>query len=93
MDFLTALLLGKPINILIVALVFLALNVSIRKAISKPPFSRSLLVAFFAWVFYATWELLVQDQTPEANIRIDLMLIWPTIFVITAWAFYHVWRD
>lgn len=93
MDFLTALLVGKPFNILAVALILLASFVFVRKAVSKTLFPRSLQIAFFAWAFYAAWEFLVQSQTPEANIRVDLMLIWPTIAVITLWAFYHLWGD
>jgi hypothetical protein len=46
---------------------------------------RSLLIPSLAWALYAAWEWLVQIKTPEANIRVDLMLIWPVVFFISIW--------
>lgn len=31
----------------------------------------------------AAWEALVQLRTPEANIRVDLLLIWPLLGALT----------
>ena len=31
-----------------------------------------------------------QAQTPEANIRVDLLLIWPSLAVVSAWALVRV---
>jgi hypothetical protein len=45
----------------------------------------SLLIASAAWALYAAWEWLVQVKTPEANIRFDLMLIWPIVSIISIW--------
>jgi len=38
------------------------------------------------WLAYAAWEWLVVTKTPEADIRVDLMLIWPLIAIVTLWA-------
>jgi hypothetical protein len=36
---------------------------------------RALWIGAIAWGIYAGWEWLVQMRTPEANIRVDLLLI------------------
>ncbi len=33
----------------------------------------------YLWLAYAAWEWLVLVRTPDANIRVDLLLIWPVI--------------
>jgi len=54
--------------------------------------SRVLLVpaAFFA--VFAAWEWLVMTRTPEADIRVDLLLIWPAALIVTAWSAYLALR-
>jgi len=42
---------------------------------------------------YAAWEWLVQIQTPEANIRADLLLIWLVLAVVSGWALFRVFRS
>ena len=44
------------------------------------------LGAAVAWLAYAGWEWLVLVKSPEANIRVDLLLIWPVIGLTTLWA-------
>ena len=39
----------------------------------------------FAWLAYASWEWLVLVNTPEANIRVDLLLILPLVALATLW--------
>jgi CDP-diglyceride synthetase len=36
------------------------------------------------WVAYAIWEWVILAQ--EANIRVDLFLIYPVLLVVTLWA-------
>jgi hypothetical protein len=31
-------------------------------------------------------------MTPEANIRVDLLIIWPILAILSAWALYRVAR-
>jgi len=41
---------------------------------------------------YAGWEWLILVRTPEANIRVDLLLISPALAVLSAWAVYRSLR-
>jgi hypothetical protein len=50
------------------------------------PRSSVLWVPAALWLACASWQWLVLVQTPEANIRVDLMLIWPLITLVTMWA-------
>ena len=42
-------------------------------------------MAATAWVIYAAWEWLVVTFSPEANIRVDLMLICPVVLILSIW--------
>ncbi|MGD9065265.1 MAG: hypothetical protein PVI42_14165 [Desulfobacterales bacterium] len=86
MELLASLFVGKPLNILALAVLFLAGYLTLRfTALGKARHPRSLLIASAAWGLYAAWEWLVQIKTPEANIRVDLMLIWPIVLIISIW--------
>jgi hypothetical protein len=93
MEFLASLFIAKPLNILAMAALFftgyLALRFSAPGAGRRP---RPLLVPAVAWVLYALWEWLVHVLTPEANIRVDLLLIWPALAIISAWALFRSLR-
>ena len=93
MEVLALLFVGKPQNMLAVAVVFLAGYLALRftaLGISRHP--RPLLIASTAWGFYAAWEWLVQIKTPEANIRVDLFVIWPVLAILSAWALFRAFR-
>jgi hypothetical protein len=93
LETLSSLLVGKPLNILAVATVFLAgYLVPQFLAPSMRPRLRPLLTLSLAWGLYATWEWLVLTMTPEANIRVDLLIIWPILAILSAWALYRVAR-
>jgi hypothetical protein len=80
LETLSALFVGRPINILAVALVLLAGHLLLRLTslgVGRHP--RPLLFAAAAWALYAAWEWLVKVRTPEANIRVDLLLLWPVL--------------
>lgn len=93
MQWLASIFVGKPLNIAVVAAVFLAgylgLRVSSGGAGRHP---RMLPVAAGAWLAYAAWEWLVQARTPEANIRVDLLLIWPILAILSLWAVFRALR-
>ncbi len=38
------------------------------------------------WLAYAIYELGVQVVTPEANIRVDLLLFYPVLLISAIWA-------
>ena len=86
MEMLSSLLVGKPLNIVAVAFVFLvAFFLQRLSGMGSDRHPRALLVVAAAWVFYAAWEWLVVTHTPEANIRVDLLLIWPIVLMHSIW--------
>jgi hypothetical protein len=90
-NFLAWLLVTKPLNILAVAAVFVAGYLALRftpMGIARHP--RPMLIAAIGWGLYAAWEWLVQIKTPEANIRVDLFIIWPALALLSAWALRRV---
>jgi hypothetical protein len=90
---LASLFVGKPLNILALAVLFLAGYLALRfttLGISRHP--RSLLIATIAWGLYAAWERLVQIRTTEANIRVDLLVIWPVLAILSAWMLFRALR-
>jgi len=50
------------------------------------------LASAATWLLYALWEWLVNVRTPEANIRVDLLLIWPVLAALSAWALFRALR-
>ncbi|MGE0484964.1 MAG: hypothetical protein AB7Q81_12555 [Gammaproteobacteria bacterium] len=92
MDLLAALLVGRPFNIACVAVAFaVAAFVVSRSRAGRG--RRALAVAALAWACYAGWEWLVVTRTPEANIRVDLLLLWPLLGVVSLVALCRVLRD
>jgi hypothetical protein len=91
--FLAALFVARPLNILAVSAAlfagYLALRLWAPVVVRQP---RPLLVAAVAWGVYAAWEWLVQWRTPEANIRVDLLVIWPALAILSAWALFRMLR-
>jgi len=93
MEFLASLFVGKPKNILAVAVVFLVGYLALRFAalrISRHP--GPMLIASIAWGLYGVWEWLVQIRTPEANIRVDLVVMWPVLAIFSLLALFRVFR-
>jgi membrane-associated phospholipid phosphatase len=50
----------------------------------------SLLWAAIIWAIYTIWEWIILLQ--EANIRVDLLLIYPMLLVSTLWALWSTFR-
>jgi hypothetical protein len=93
MDFLASLFVAKPFHILAVALLLMAVYGFLRfTASGEGKATTPILIAGMAWAIYAAWEWLVQVKTPEADIRVDLMLIWPVLALISLWAVYKFCR-
>jgi amino acid transporter len=87
MTLLAAFFVAKPFNILLVALMLAAAHVLVRRRRpGRRPGRPSLLAAAVGWALYAAWEWLVKTRTPEADIRVDLLVIWPVLGVLTLWA-------
>jgi hypothetical protein len=41
---------------------------------------------------FAAWESAVMTRTPEANIRVDLLVIWPALLAASGWALWRTLR-
>ena len=86
MSYLSSFVVHKPLNLLIIAALFLGFYLVLRLTnlgeLRRPGL---LLVPAVVWGLYAVWEWLVMTRTPEANIRVDLMLILPVIFALSIW--------
>jgi hypothetical protein len=92
-ELLASLFVCKPLNILAVAALFFAGYLASRfKALGIGRHTRALFIASTAWGLYASWEWLVQIKTPEANIRVDLLVIWPVLAILSVWAFFRAFR-
>lgn len=86
MNTLASLLVGRPLHILLIALAFAVAHVLLRATgTGSTAHPRALLVVAAGWAVYAAWEWLVLLRTPEANIRVDLLLIWPTLLLLSIW--------
>ena len=93
MEFIALFFVAKPQNILMVGTIFFIIYFILQfivKANRLHP--RPLLILSIVWGMYAIWELLVQVETPEANIRIDLLIIWPLLAILSIWKLVRVFR-
>ncbi len=43
-------------------------------------------------VLFAAWEWYVLVRTPDANVRVDLLLIWPAFLAVILWSIWRVVR-
>jgi hypothetical protein len=93
MDELSRFLVNQPLHVLLVSSVYWLLWIVLRflkiGAIHHP---NALLVPAVFALMYAGWEWLVTVKTPEADIRVDLLLIWPLQAMLTLWALIKMFR-
>lgn len=68
-----------------VGLFFLASRVLGSTEFGKGRKPGALLVPAIAWTCYAAWELFVMLVSPEVNIRVDLLVIYPVLAVLSVW--------
>ncbi len=86
-EWLAGWLVGQPQHILTVAAAHAALWLAAESTRSSATRrANALWVAALAWLAYAGWEWLVLVRSPDANIRVDLLLIWPVVGLATLWA-------
>jgi hypothetical protein len=83
MEALSHFLVQQPLHILGVAGIFFLAWVLLK------PRKNVLLVPAMAWLAYAGWEWIVLVQTPEADIRADLLLIWPLVLMAMLWPIFR----
>lgn len=80
MDLIARLWVGHPFHIALVSIAFFALYAWLDR---RP---RGLLVAAVGWALAALWEGIVLATSPGANIRVDLLVLWPALAIPTALA-------
>jgi hypothetical protein len=81
-------LIQQPAHILLIAAINLALWAAGRATVLRiVPISNVLWVPTIAWLAHAGWEWLVLVKSPEANVRVEVVLIWPVLGLVTLWAF------
>ncbi len=86
MSYLSSFVVHKPLNLMIVAALFVGIFLVLRlTGLGEGRRPGLLLVPAVAWGLYAAWEWLVMTRTPEANMRVDLMLILPVILGLSIW--------
>jgi hypothetical protein len=91
LEMLSRWLVQQPAHILLIAMVNLAVWVACRATVLRTvPKSNVLWVPAVMWLAYAGWEWLVLAKSPNANIRVDLLLIWPAVGLVTLWAIVRV---
>ena len=86
-------LIQKPLNILAFAAALAACWALLRFGAAlgaRRP--NALLAPVVGSILYASWEWLVMTRTPEANIRVDLLVIWPALFFLTVWSLFRAFR-
>ena len=77
-------------HILVVALIFITGCRALRFTVpGMTRRTRPLFIASIIWKAHAAWEWLVQIQIPEANIRADLLLMWPVLAVVSGWTLFR----
>jgi hypothetical protein len=80
-------LVQQPGHVLAIAAAHLALWAVCRATVlRKVPKDNVLWIPALLWVAYAAWEWLVLKKTPEADIRVDLLLLWPLLGIVMLWA-------
>ncbi len=90
MESLLSMFVGRPWAIAAIAAMLTVAYASGRWGARQPARrTGGLLVAACCWGAFAAWEALVQWRTPEADIRVDLLVIWPIVAAVTVLA---AWR-
>ncbi len=52
---------------------------------------RKFVVWFFSlWAIYWVYEFVVRNISPEANIRVDLMVVFPVLILLSLYFIYHM---
>ncbi len=86
MKFLSSFVVNKPLNIATVAALFLVGYLVLRfSGVGEGKNATALLVPTIGWGLYAVWEWFVTTRSPDADIRVDLLIIWPVLLVLSIW--------
>jgi hypothetical protein len=83
---------ANPGMLLLIGLLFIAAYLLLRNRTGNNLRPRALLWPGMAWTLWAAWELGIARFSPEANIRVDLFLIIPTVLILTIVGFVQLFR-
>jgi hypothetical protein len=82
-----------PLRLAMLAAPFFLLWLALRRGSgARAARSRALLYPAAVFLVFAGWEWLVMTRTPEANIRVDLLVIWPVAAIVAVWALVRSFR-
>jgi len=73
----------NPALLLLIGLLFFAAYLLLRDRAGSTLRPRALLWPGVAWMLWAIWEFGIIRLSPEANIRVDLLLVIPLVLVVS----------
>jgi hypothetical protein len=82
----------QPLRLLMISGAFLVAWVLLRNRQVLASRSRPLLIPAAYFAAFSAWEWLVMTRTPDADIRVDLLLLWPLALLIVGWSLYRTLR-
>jgi hypothetical protein len=82
-----------PLRLVLLAIPFVLAWFALRGGDgSRTARARAMLYPAGFFLVFAGWEWLVMSRSPEANIRVDLLIIWPVAAILVIWALVRVLR-
>lgn len=81
---------GNPVLLIAISAIFFVAWLVLRRNSNLR--AGALLVPAVGWLAWAIWEWAIRVFTPEANIRVDLLLILPLILILTGYGIVYLFR-
>ena len=82
---------GNPLLLAAVSVIFFIAYFLLR---NNPNLrAKALLTPAVGWLLWALWEWGIQTFSPEANIRVDLLLIMPAILILSSYGLVYLFRS
>ena len=85
-------LITNPALLLIIGLAFFVAYLLLRSRAGSNLYPRALLWPGLAWTLWAAWEFAMTRFSPEANIRVDLLLIIPLVLLVSIFGLVRFFR-
>jgi hypothetical protein len=83
----------QPLRLAVLAVPFILAWLVLRRGSgSRAVRSRAALYPAGFFLAFAAWEWLVMSRSPEADIRVDLLVIWPIAGIVVVWALIRILR-
>ena len=90
MDAFFKIFVGQPLVLLAIAALFFIGYFFTR---SNPNLrAKALLTPAVLWLLWAVWEWIILRNSPEADLRIDLLLIFPIVFIVSIVGIFMLFR-